>query len=214
MPATVVGPAVPRRARTRSTRGWPAVSDRVVLLVAGVPVDLRPPSREWSARERPDWRRAQALGAGVIERSSCDRISRAMAIPDDGAREAALRAAAAPDQARRVRSGGSRSCRSGCAGVQGAARPGRSSASRVVIFAGDHGVAPSGVSAYPPEVTAQMVRNFVAGGAAVNVLARLAGASVRVLDLVASTPTCPTCPGVSAYKVRRGSGDIDCEDRR
>src|SRR4051812_24384701 len=52
----------------------------------------------------------------------------------------------------------------------------------VIVFAADHGVAQSGVSAYPPEVTAQMVANFAAGGAAVNVLARQAGATVRVID--------------------------------
>ena len=55
---------------------------------------------------------------------------------------------------------------------------------RVVVFAGDHGVArTAATSAYPPEVTAQMVLNFLAGGAAVNVLARQNGASVRVVDI-------------------------------
>jgi nicotinate-nucleotide--dimethylbenzimidazole phosphoribosyltransferase len=53
----------------------------------------------------------------------------------------------------------------------------------VVVFAGDHAVARRGVSAYPPEVTGQMVHNFVAGGAGVNVLARAAGAVVRVVDV-------------------------------
>jgi nicotinate-nucleotide--dimethylbenzimidazole phosphoribosyltransferase len=82
---------------------------------------------------------------------------------------------------------------------------------RVVLFAGDHGVARHGVSAYPPEVTGQMVGNFLAGGAAVNVLAGVAGASVRVLDLaVDSADEFPG--GVSRYRVRRSSGRIDRED--
>src|SRR4051812_41587745 len=46
----------------------------------------------------------------------------------------------------------------------------------VIILAADHGVAAEGVSAYPQAVTAQMVQNFLAGGAAINVLARRAGA--------------------------------------
>lgn len=59
----------------------------------------------------------------------------------------------------------------------------------VAVFAADHGVAASGVSAYPSEVTGQMVANYLQGGAAVNVLARRAGATVRVVDLgVASLP--------------------------
>lgn len=53
----------------------------------------------------------------------------------------------------------------------------------VVVAAGDHGVAHEGVSAYPPQVTAQMVANFVAGGAAVNVLAAAARASLLVIDV-------------------------------
>jgi nicotinate-nucleotide--dimethylbenzimidazole phosphoribosyltransferase len=52
----------------------------------------------------------------------------------------------------------------------------------VVVAAGDHGVAAEGVSAYPQEVTAQMVANFAAGGAAINVLARAAGARLVLVD--------------------------------
>jgi nicotinate-nucleotide--dimethylbenzimidazole phosphoribosyltransferase len=52
----------------------------------------------------------------------------------------------------------------------------------VFVFAGDHGVVAEGVSAYPQTVTAQMVENFLAGGAAINVLARQAGARVVVAD--------------------------------
>ncbi len=53
----------------------------------------------------------------------------------------------------------------------------------VVIFAGDHGVVDEGVSAYPQEVTFQMVANFVQGGAGINVLARHVGAEVQVVDI-------------------------------
>src|SRR5207248_1814968 len=53
-------------------------------------------------------------------------------------------------------------------------------AKAVIVMAADHGVVEEGVSAYPAEVTAQMVRNFAAGGAAINVLARQAGARVVV----------------------------------
>jgi NaMN:DMB phosphoribosyltransferase len=54
---------------------------------------------------------------------------------------------------------------------------------KVVIMVGDHGVTAEGVSKYPPEVTAQMVRNFVRGGAGINALARQAGAGVCVVDV-------------------------------
>ncbi|HZU07076.1 MAG TPA: nicotinate-nucleotide--dimethylbenzimidazole phosphoribosyltransferase [Chloroflexota bacterium] len=68
------------------------------------------------------------------------------------------------------------------AGIQGRALP-RLEHAVVVVMAADHGVACEGVSAYPQAVTGQMVHNFLAGGAAINVLARLAGARVVVVDL-------------------------------
>ncbi|MDJ0360939.1 nicotinate-nucleotide--dimethylbenzimidazole phosphoribosyltransferase [Rhodococcus sp. H29-C3] len=80
---------------------------------------------------------------------------------------------------------------------------------RVVVFAGDHGVAAHGVSAYPTEVTIQMVANIAAGGAAVNALAAVAGATVRVVDIAVDSDTDTT---ISRYKVRRSSGSIDRED--
>jgi nicotinate-nucleotide--dimethylbenzimidazole phosphoribosyltransferase len=64
-----------------------------------------------------------------------------------------------------------------------------------------------GVSAYPSEVTAQMVTNLLAGGAGANVLARQAGVGVRVEDLSVAADTT-----VMTYKVRRSSGRIDVED--
>lgn len=60
---------------------------------------------------------------------------------------------------------------------------------QVVVYAGNHGVAARGVSPYPPEVTAQMVANFAGGGAAINQLAREAGAALSVLPLALDRPT-------------------------
>jgi nicotinate-nucleotide--dimethylbenzimidazole phosphoribosyltransferase len=68
------------------------------------------------------------------------------------------------------------------AGITGTSRP-HVPRKAVIVLVGDHGVARAGVSAYPQEVTAQMVQNFLAGGAAINVLARRAGARVVVADL-------------------------------
>jgi nicotinate-nucleotide--dimethylbenzimidazole phosphoribosyltransferase len=59
----------------------------------------------------------------------------------------------------------------------------------ILVFAGNHGVTAQGVSAYPPEVTVQMVANFASGGAAINQLARAAGANLRVIPLELDKPT-------------------------
>jgi nicotinate-nucleotide--dimethylbenzimidazole phosphoribosyltransferase len=74
----------------------------------------------------------------------------------------------------------------------------------VYVFAADHGVTAEGVSAYPREVTAQMVRNFVAGGAAINVLARLHDVQLTVVDVGVDAEFDPA-PGLCRMKVRRGS---------
>ena len=94
---------------------------------------------------------------------------------------------------------------------QGVCPPRPFQRARIVVFAGDHGVTAAGVSAYPAEVTAQMVANFDAGGAAINVLAEVAGATVRVVD-VAVDASEPLSPSIGAHKVRRGSGNIAVED--
>ncbi|MCA0157551.1 nicotinate-nucleotide--dimethylbenzimidazole phosphoribosyltransferase [Tsukamurella sp. M9C] len=95
------------------------------------------------------------------------------------------------------------------AACQGVCPPKQFERARIVVFAGDHGVAAGGVSAYPPEVTAQMVANFAADGAAINVLAAQAGATVRIEDIAVAGDT---REDLSRNKIRRSSGDIAVTD--
>lgn len=74
----------------------------------------------------------------------------------------------------------------------------------VITMAGDHGVTAEGVSAYPSEVTPQMVLNFLAGGAAINVLARAAGARVVVVDMGVAVDL-PQAPGLVQRKITPGT---------
>lgn len=74
------------------------------------------------------------------------------------------------------------------AGWQGVERP-RIRAPQIVVFAGNHGVSAQGVSAFPAEVTGQMVANFAAGGAAVNQIARVSEARLDVVALDLDRPT-------------------------
>ena len=78
----------------------------------------------------------------------------------------------------------------------------------VVVAAADHGVTAEGVSAYPAEVTPQMVLNFLAGGAAVNQIARAANAEVYVLDVGVNGPEFPAHERLLAARVRPGTGNI------
>jgi len=98
------------------------------------------------------------------------------------------------------------------AACQGVCPPQPPSAVRAVILAGDHGVSADGVSAYPREVTAAMVRAFVGGLAGASVLARQHQVALRVLDLAVDADLADLGPAVVAHKVRRSSGAIDRED--
>jgi len=80
-------------------------------------------------------------------------------------------------------------------------------AKRVYTFAGDHGVVEEGVSAFPPEVTPQMVFNFVEGGASINALARHAGAEVRVVDMGVAVDF-TKLPGLIRRKIDYGTANF------
>lgn len=95
------------------------------------------------------------------------------------------------------------------AAIQGG--PPSAASKALVIFAGDHGVAARGVSAYPAAVTPQMVLNFVRGGAAANALARQAAATVTVVD-VGVDYDFGEVAGLESRKVRRGTRDLCAED--
>jgi nicotinate-nucleotide--dimethylbenzimidazole phosphoribosyltransferase len=93
--------------------------------------------------------------------------------------------------------------------IQGAARP-KITDPHVLVFAGDHGAADRGVSAYPRAVTGQMVANFLAGGAAINVLARSHGFSLLVVDAGVDALFDPH-PQLISAKIRRGTRDYVAE---
>jgi nicotinate-nucleotide--dimethylbenzimidazole phosphoribosyltransferase len=96
------------------------------------------------------------------------------------------------------------------AAIAGASPPPIPAPAAVAVFAGDHGVLAEGVTPWPQDVTAQMVRNFVAGGAAINVLARQAGARVIVVDVGVATEL-DAAPGLERRKVRAGTGNLASE---
>ncbi|KAB0496713.1 nicotinate-nucleotide--dimethylbenzimidazole phosphoribosyltransferase [Pseudomonas vancouverensis] len=92
------------------------------------------------------------------------------------------------------------------AGLQGRVKPTLDQL-WIAIFAGDHGVVAEGVSAFPQEVTGQMLLNFVSGGAAISVLARQLGASLEVVDLGTVTPSL-NLPGVRHLNVGPGTANF------
>jgi nicotinate-nucleotide--dimethylbenzimidazole phosphoribosyltransferase len=78
----------------------------------------------------------------------------------------------------------------------------------VIVAAGDHGVVAQGVTGYPQEVTAQMVRNFLAGGAAISVMARLGAVRQIVVDAGIASDGLPDQPGLRSLRIGRGTADM------
>jgi nicotinate-nucleotide--dimethylbenzimidazole phosphoribosyltransferase len=93
------------------------------------------------------------------------------------------------------------------AGLAGTCPPPIPSPAAVAVFAGDHGVHAQRVTPWPQEVTAQMVANFLAGGAVINAFARQVDASVTVVDVGVAAALAPA-PGLVLAKIRPGTGDI------
>ena len=93
------------------------------------------------------------------------------------------------------------------AGIAGTCPAPSPAPATVAIFAADHGVHAQGVTPWPQEVTAQMVANFLAGGAVVNAFAAETGAEVIVVD-VGVAATLDPAPGLWDRKVRRGTADL------
>ena len=94
------------------------------------------------------------------------------------------------------------------AGLAGTCPPPLPEPAAIAVFAGDHGVHAQGVSPWPQEVTAQMVANFVAGGAVINAFARQVGASLMVVDVGVAIPLHGGDTLLDA-NILRGTRDLD-----
>jgi nicotinate-nucleotide--dimethylbenzimidazole phosphoribosyltransferase len=93
------------------------------------------------------------------------------------------------------------------AAMTGSARP-VLARTAVAVFAGDHGVCAEGVSAFPAEVTPQMVFNFVAGGAGINAIARISGATVVVVDVGVAGDLTPVAGRYRNERIRPGTANL------
>ncbi|MBS2963470.1 nicotinate-nucleotide--dimethylbenzimidazole phosphoribosyltransferase [Actinocrinis puniceicyclus] len=149
-----------------------------------------------------------------MDTTELEKFAEGVTRPDEAAREAA-RVRWAETVALPPRSFGRiETLAQWLAAVQGACPPRQLEQARVVLFAGDHGIARHGVSANPPEATAALVRRISLGGGPVQALARTHQASVRVVDVSVDCDTSAFADlpaEVTAGRIRRGTGRIDQE---
>src|SRR5262249_35383726 len=160
----------------------------------------------WAVHDGEYGRRGLPGGAAA---SLLDDVRAAIEPPDDAAM-----AAARERLDRMTKPPGSLGALEGVAvrlsGLAGCCPPPLPEPAAVAVFAGDHGVHAQRVTPWPQEVTAQMVANFLAGGAVVNAFAHQVGASVTVVDITVASDLAPA-PGLVTANVRRGTGDISVE---
>ena len=147
-----------------------------------------------------------------MDTTELEKFAEGVARPDEAAREAArvrwAEAVALPPRS----FGRIETLAQWLAAVQSACPPRQLERARVVLFAGDHGIAQHGVSAYRTEATAALVRRIAEGGGPVQSLARANGATVRVVDVsvdcdLSAFEDLPA--ELSAGRIRRGTGRID-----
>jgi nicotinate-nucleotide--dimethylbenzimidazole phosphoribosyltransferase len=153
--------------------------------------------------------------AGPDYRAEARSFDRAVRTLRPASRAAAAEAAALSDRLTKPRGalGLLETLGAQLAGIAGCSPPPLPAPAAVGVFAADHGVVSAGVTPWPSEVTAQMVANFCAGGAAISVLARQSGARVLVVDVGVGSPLPQGLPQdcFLSAKVRAGTGNIAVE---
>lgn len=202
---------VPKRRSAHATVAIARAADSVDLLPEqpdGPEADpLAAPSLE---PERPAMPAAPDAARPTEEPGAFAAAVDRLVPPDEGARADAaalhLRLTKPPGSLGRLEGLGAQ-----LAAIAGAVPPPVPSPAAVAVFAGDHGVHAEGVTPWPQEVTGQMVANFVAGGAAINVLARQQGAEVVVVDVGVAFPIVSGGPQLLERNIRRGTANLAVE---
>ncbi len=145
------------------------------------------------------------MSAGINAAVKLERLVGRVGSPDAASREAARRRLNSLTKPRGSL-GALEELAAQIAGIRGEAVP-RINHKVIIVMAADHGVTARGVSLYPQEVTRQMALNFAAGGAAINVLSRMAGARVVIVDMGVNGGL-PSYQGIVCKMIDFGTGDM------